>query len=130
MEYKGTTEELAQMLDTLAADARKIMDAENSKQFQRLRAKGEYYAYQDAANIVRKWTPTNETPKQKYAVKTRHGWGWEIVGINGIVFQSHPIENAIQAEEAATLMNAGNTTEIAFHMAGLGYINGRYYNKR
>ena len=52
----------------------------------------------------------------KHEVRTRYGWGWEVVGPD---FCSWPIETAIAAEKMADAMNAGQPPHIAVEIAGL-----------
>lgn len=60
-----------------------------------------------------------------YTVRTRYGWGWEVIGPNG--FQSMPIETAISAEIYANALTAGKNHEQAMLLAALHYNNGRLY---
>ena len=60
----------------------------------------------------------------KYQVKTRNGWGWEVIGPN---FQSYPIETAIAAQEFARALNEGQQVADARRAAGLYFSDMRYY---
>lgn len=45
--------------------------------------------------------PLNES--DRYTVRCRHGWGWEVRGPNG--YQSTPISSALAAEAFCDVMN-------------------------
>ena len=58
----------------------------------------------------------------EYTVRTRYGWGWEVVGPS---WQSHPIESAIAAQTLADRLNEGHLFADAVVDAKLTYNNGR-----
>lgn len=57
MTYTGTKEELAAIFDELSSTALSAMDRATN-QAARMRAKGEWLAYSEAARIVRVWKET------------------------------------------------------------------------
>ena len=61
-----------------------------------------------------------------YTVRTRYGWGWEVIGRN---YQSHPIESAIAAQALADALGAGVQHEDALQAAGLYFRDGRFQSK-
>ncbi len=61
-----------------------------------------------------------------FEIRTRHGWGWELIDAKTSTVSS-PIESAIAAQEVADALNAGKTSKEAF--AKLENRNGRWYLK-
>ena len=65
-----------------------------------------------------------------YEVRTRYGWGWEVIGDG---FRSHPIEYAITAEMIADGLNEGKTIEEVMGLLekhGYRFEDGRIYDPR
>jgi hypothetical protein len=46
----------------------------------------------------------------KYQVRTRYGWGFEVVADG---YQSHPFESSIDAQTFCNHLNDGDTVDIA-----------------
>ncbi len=63
----------------------------------------------------------------RYHVRTRYGWGWEVVDPNGL--PSFPIESAIAAQLYADARNDGKDHTQAKDIAGLRFHGGRLYGK-
>ena len=61
-----------------------------------------------------------------HTVKTRYGWGWEVIGPAGATC---PIETAIAAQALADALNDGFSAAAAIDIAGLRFQNGRLYAK-
>jgi len=64
----------------------------------------------------------------KYKIRTRHGWGWEVIAVEGI-YQSHPFESAIDAETFADHLNQGDTPDDALKRmrSVVEFKGGRFY---
>ena len=60
-------------------------------------------------------------------IRTRYGWGFEIVWKNGGV--SCPFEGRIVAEKYAQAKAEGKSSELACQIAGVKFDSGRFYNK-
>lgn len=64
----------------------------------------------------------------KYAVRTRYGWGFEVVGEN---LKSYPFESAITAQSFADFLNEGWDAAVALKRIRqfTDFRNGRFYSR-
>ncbi len=60
-----------------------------------------------------------------YTVRTRYGWGWEVIDDKGT--PTIPIESAIAAQAYADARNRGLSHDQARDAAGLVFRGGRFY---
>lgn len=61
-----------------------------------------------------------------YTVRTRYGWGWEVVAPG---FQSYPFQSSIAAENYAAARAKGNDHATAVRAANVEFRDGRFYDK-